>query len=75
MATKVVLTLVKFEIENTENKPVVARVDGGEGRAKWVKGTGRCRLPVIERVSHEDEKYRIGNILKAILIALYGDRR
>jgi len=42
--------------------------------AKYVKGSGRYRLPVTQLVSHGDEKYSIGNIAIGIVIGLYGDR-
>ena len=37
--------------------------------AKWVKDSGRYRLPVTECVSHGDEKFSIGNIAILVNIA------
>jgi len=33
---------------NTEDKWMVARAEGAGGWAKWVKGSERYRLPVME---------------------------
>lgn len=38
---------------NTENKLMVARGKGRGGWAKWMKGNGRNRLPVMEWISME----------------------
>ena len=46
---------------------------GGGGWAEWVKGSGKYRLPVMEGVSHGDQRYSIGNIVSGSIIALYGD--
>ena len=43
--------------------------------AKWMKGSGRYRLPFIEWKSHEDARYSIENAVNGIVIALYGNRR
>ena len=53
---------------------MVARVKGFRKWAKWVKSSGRYRLPVIERINHGNKRHRIENIVNGILIALYGDR-
>ena len=46
----------------------------GRGWTKWVKGSGRYRLSVMEYISHRDERYSIGNTVNCIVIALYDDR-
>ena len=47
---------------------------GGEGWATWVKGSGSYKLLVIEWISHEDERYSIGNIISGIIMPLYSNR-
>ena len=39
-----------------------------------MKGRGRYRAPVMERISHRDKKYDIGNIDSGVIIPLYSDR-
>ena len=46
----------------------------GWGWAKWVKESGRYRLPIMEWVSHWNKRHSTGNIVNSIVIALYGDR-
>ena len=41
--------------------------------AKWVKESGRYRLPLREQISHGHKRHSIGNIVYDIIIALYGD--
>lgn len=43
-------------------------------RAKWMKGRGRYRLPVMKGLSHRDERHSTGDTVSAIVIVLYGDR-
>ena len=43
-------------------------------RKKWMKGSGVYRLPVMEWISHGDERYSIRNIFSDTVIALYSDR-
>ena len=52
---------------------MVARGKRVGGWAKWVKGSGRYRLPVIEQRSHGNKSYSIGNTINGIVIMLYGD--
>ena len=52
---------------DTENKVLATTSKGGW--AKWVKGNGRYRLPVMERISNGDERHSIGNIVNVIVIA------
>ena len=40
---------------------------------KWVKETGRYKPPVMESISHRDEKHSTGNIFNSIVIVKYGD--
>lgn len=42
----------------------------GRGGAKWVKGSGRHRLPDMEGISHGD----VGNRVSGIVPVLHGDR-
>ena len=42
----------KSRIRLIENKQVVARGEGDGERVKWVKGSGRDKLPVIELINH-----------------------
>lgn len=44
------------------------------GRAKSLKGSGRYRLLVTVGVSHEHERYNVGNGVNHTVIVLYGDR-
>ena len=44
------------------------------GWAKWVKRSGRYRLPVTEQISQGNKRHSIGNIVNGIVIALYGDK-
>ena len=46
---------------NTENTLIVAREKGVGRWAKWVKESGRYRLPVTALISHGDERYSIRN--------------
>lgn len=46
---------------------------GIEGRAKWQKGSGRFRLPIMEGVSHRGKRHGIKNIVNGIVTALYGE--
>ena len=60
---------------NAENKMMIVTGKlGVRGWAKWVKGTGRYRLPVTKGKSHGNKRYIIGIIVNDIVIALYGDR-
>ena len=34
--------------------------------AKWVKGSGRYRLPIMEWICHKDERYGIDNVVNGI---------
>ena len=47
---------------------------GGKESAKWVKGSGRYRPPVMEWIRHGNKRHSIGNIVNDIVIVLYGDR-
>ena len=47
---------------------MVARGEKVGAWAKWVKIRGRYRLPVMELVSYEGERYSIGNVVKDIVI-------
>lgn len=47
---------------------------GGGGWAKWVRGSGRYRLPVMEGVSHGHERHSIRNRADSTVPALCGDR-
>ena len=53
---------------------VVARGEEVGGWAKWVKGSGRYRLPVMEWVSHENRRHSMENTVDDTVIALYGDK-
>lgn len=33
----------------------------GGGQAEWVEGSGRPRLPVMEQMSHRDERFSVGS--------------
>lgn len=59
---------------DTENKLMGARGEEGGRWAKWVKGSGRDRLPVMERINHGNKSHSIGSIVHDIVIALYSDR-
>ena len=41
---------------------------------KWVKRSGRYRLPVMGGVSHKNKRHSIGNIVNETVIAMYDDR-
>lgn len=43
---------------------------GQWGRAKWVKGNRRYRLPFMEWINHMGVRYSIGNIVNGIIKAL-----
>ena len=53
---------------------MVAREEEGRSWAKWVKGSGRYRLPVMEQISHRNKRHSISNIVNDTAIVLYGDR-
>ena len=40
--------------------------------AKREKGSGRCRLPVMDRRSHGNKRHSTGSIVQAAVIVLYG---
>lgn len=46
---------------------------GGDGQNGWRVKEG-CRFPVIERVSHGNERFSIGHMVNSTVIALYGDK-
>ena len=45
------------------------RQDGQKG-----EGEGEIQLPVMEQVSHKDDRYTISNIINSTEIVLYGDK-
>ena len=55
-------------------KLIVVRGERVEKWAKWVKESGRYRLPVMEQTSHGNKRHRIGIIADDIVTVLYGDR-
>ena len=36
-----------------------------------MKGSGKYSLPILQRISHRDERYSIGKVVNGIVIALY----
>ena len=42
--------------------------------AKMREELWKSRLPVLERITHSDERYSIGNTVNNTVIALHGDR-
>ena len=49
--------------------------DEGMGeREKWVKGTGRYRLPGMDWISHRNKGHSTGNIDNDTVIVLQGNR-
>lgn len=41
---------------------------------KWVKGSGRYKIPVMEWISQGDERYSIRDVVYDIIIGFHGDR-
>lgn len=58
----------------TYNTLTAARRKGLREWAEWVKGDGSYRIPVMEYLSHGDERHGTGNTANDILTGLYGDR-
>ena len=57
-----------------ENKLLVAREEGVGRGAKLVDRCKKYSLPVMEQISHRDERYSTENIVNGITIMSYGDR-
>lgn len=53
---------------------MASRGKGVWGMGKMGEDSGSYRRPVMERVSHENKRYSIGNIANDIVTILYGDR-
>ena len=51
-----------------------ARGEGMGGWAKWVPGSGRYRVPVMEGISHGDDRFNIRSIINGTVTVLYGNR-
>lgn len=45
----------------------------GGGWAKWMRGSGRYKPPLMEGISHGDERQGIGSTVKGTVIVLCGD--
>ena len=63
-----------FQVHNrkrpttTENKLVVSGGAGAEGWVKLEKGNGRYRFPVMEYISHVNERYSIRSKVNGVVI-------
>lgn len=53
---------------------MVVRGKGVRGMSKWVMGSGKCRLLVMERISHEGKNHGIRSRSNGIVVTLYGGR-
>ena len=53
---------------------VVAREEEGKGMGKIGEEAKRQKFPVTKWTNHKDEKHIIGNVVKNIVITLYGER-
>ena len=56
----------------TENRPVVAKGEGGRGRVECESGVSRCQLLYTEQINNKDPLYGTGNEIQYSMISRNG---